>query len=186
MKPLPIQILEFVLAQPAHKLPVIFTPGKSPLPDCSESPEDIFQEVLRLENEGLIEAVVIRDVTGKSNQAQIRYINLDGRRYLATREMKIKDDTAFRKLFLWGIAGIVILLAVVFGIKRGRPAATHPIYPQELPQTEVPVATPPTASPEATPAPSPTATPTPLPETSPSPSPSTKPKEIVLKPHSRS
>ena len=134
MTPLTIQILEFVLAQPAHKLPVIFTPEKSPLSECAESPEDIFQEVLRLEKENLIEAIVVRDVISKPQQVQIRYIPLKGRVYLNDRHSKIQEKNPFRNVFLWGTVAIVILVAVILSSFGGNIADALRLHRHESPQ----------------------------------------------------
>ena len=87
-----IPILDFVTAQPAHKLPVVFTNEKCPLPDCSDSPEEIFQEVLMLHKQGWIEAHFNRDVVGKPSRVEIRYVTLEGRFFwIAGRQMFKKE-----------------------------------------------------------------------------------------------
>jgi hypothetical protein len=119
MNHLTIPILEFVQAQPAHKLPVRFTLDKTPLPEASESPEEIFGEVLRLQNEKLVEAHVIRDISGKPYQAEIRYVTLAGRVLMNATEIKIKEKDPHRRVFLWGIVGIVILMAAIIASHGG-------------------------------------------------------------------
>ena len=82
MKHIAIQILEFVRSKPAHKLPVLFTLGECPLPECSESPEVVFQEVLGMVKEGLIEAHVIRDMKSNPKEIEVRYITIVGANHL--------------------------------------------------------------------------------------------------------
>jgi len=88
MKHLAIQILEFVRSKPAQKLPVHFTLGECPLPDCSESPEEDFQEVLRMVKAGLLEAHVIRGVKSKPKEIEVRYINVVGENHLEAKGPK--------------------------------------------------------------------------------------------------
>ena len=90
MKHLEIRILEFVRAQQGHKLPVVFTLGKNPLPDCSESPEEVLQDVHRLKKEGIIEAFEIMDVTGKPSREEIHYVTLKGIVWLEKNHSGIK------------------------------------------------------------------------------------------------
>jgi len=88
MKHIAIQILEFVRSKPAHKLPVLFTLGECPLPECSESPEVVFQEVLRMAKEGLIEAHVIRDMKSNPKEIEVRYVTIVGANHLESKEPK--------------------------------------------------------------------------------------------------
>ena len=180
MNHLTIPILEFVKAQPAHRLPVVFTAENSPLPDCSESPEEILKEVLTLQKDGWIEAHVIRDVTGKPYRAEVRYISLAGSVFLDGRASKARENAPIGKLILWGIVGIVILLAIILGGFAARNAGSHSQQQHESPKKEMiaetlpptPSPTPvPVATPEAPPSPAitpaPSATPTPAPVASP-------------------
>ena len=82
MKHFVIQILEFVRSKPAHKLPVLFTLEECPLPNCSESPEEVFQEVFRMVKEGLIEAYVIRDMKSNPKEIEVRYVTVVGANHL--------------------------------------------------------------------------------------------------------
>ena len=185
MKYLATPILEFVLAQTAHKLPVVFTLEECPLPDCSESPEDVLGEVLRLQKEGWIEAHVTRGVTGKPKRVEVRYITLPGRNYLESRNTRGKENNPARgliRLISWGIAGLVLILVLLWVFGR------HAISPREVQRgpavsellgdisalTTVPTSSPePSATPDVSTspvlAPSPTATPAPQPVASPSP-----------------
>jgi hypothetical protein len=188
MKYLVTPILEFVLAQPAHKLPVVFTLEECPLPDCSESSEDVLGEVLRLQKEGWIEAHVTRGVTGKPKQVEVRYVTLPGRNYLESRNTRGQVNNPASALIRWGITGLVVMVLVllwVFGRHASSPREEqHAPAVSDLPgDTSAPISLP-TSSPEpsATPdvstspvlAPSPTATPTPEPVASPTPSPHRK------------
>ena len=91
MKLLTIQILEFVRSKPAHKMPVLFTPGECPLPVCSESPSEVFHEVLRMEKEGLIEAYVNRDVKSNPKEIEVRYVTLAGAIHLESKGAKTRE-----------------------------------------------------------------------------------------------
>jgi hypothetical protein len=86
MKHLATSILEFVRSKPAHKLPVLFTPSECPLPDCSESPDVVFHEVLMMVKQGLVEAHVIRDVKSNTKEIEVRYVTLAGTRHLEPLE----------------------------------------------------------------------------------------------------
>jgi len=88
MKHLAIQILEFVRSKPAHQLPVRFTLGECPVPDCSESPEVVFQEVLRMAKEGVIEAHVIRDMKSNPKEIEVRYVTIIGANHLEAKGSK--------------------------------------------------------------------------------------------------
>ena len=186
MKHLATPILEFVLAQPAHKLPVVFTLEECPLPDCSEAPENVLGEALRLQKEGWIEAHVTRGVAGKPKRVEVRYITLPGRNYLESRNTRGKENNPARgliQLISWGVAGLVVLILVLLWA-FGR----HAISPREVQHapavselqgdtsalTSVPTPSPePSATPDVSTSPvlahSPTATPTPQPVASPSP-----------------
>jgi hypothetical protein len=91
MKSLIIQILEFVRNQPAHRLPALFNQEECPLPECTESPEDVFQEVLRMQKEGLVEAHVNRDCKSNPKQLEIRYVTLAGANYLEAKNGKLRE-----------------------------------------------------------------------------------------------
>ena len=108
-----IPLLEFVTAQPAHKLPVVFTNEKCPLPDCTESPEEIFKEVLTLQRQGWIEARINRDVIGKPSQVEIRYVTLEGSAFLHGRQADSQEGMPIGKLIIWGSGGITILISSV-------------------------------------------------------------------------
>ena len=193
MKHLATPILEFVLTQPAHKLPVVFTLEECPLPDCEESPEDVLGEVLRLQREGWIEAHVTRGVDGKPKRVEIRYITGAGRINLEGRNSRGQENTAARGLLSWGIAGLFILVLVAFWALGGRsgnsprgerhaPLASDRSEVKPAP-TPAPTPSPePSATPEVSPAPAlaptPSATPIPQPEASPSPSPASAHKRV--------
>lgn len=151
MKHLTIPILEFVMAQPAHKLPVVFTPEKCPLPDYSDDSEEVFKEVLKLQHEGLIEANTTRAVAGKPHQVQIRYITIDGRDYLDNRNTNATHNTQIKRLFPWVIAAGFILVAAIIGTIRHH---RHELSKDETSiVTPMPTATPlPSASPFGSPA----------------------------------
>lgn len=189
MKHLATPILEFVLTQPAHKLPVIFTLEDCPLPDCSDSPEDVLGEVLRLHKEGWIEAHVTRAVAGKAKQIEIRYVTLTGRNYLESRNTRASDHRTSSPLFLLGGAGLLIFILLLFwalGALGGRSASNSSdqkqapsvselseaaTLPDSMPSPTAPPTLTPVASPEPTLVPASEATPLPLPVASSSPSP---------------
>lgn len=193
-----IPLLEFVTAQPAHKLPVVFTNEKCPLPDCTESPEEIFKEVLTLHRQGWIEARINRDVVGKPSQVEIRYVTLEGSAFLHGRQTNSQEGMPIGKLILWGSGGIIILILAILGAHfiSVRSPKQSEIPRKELPvQVPTPVSTPsptplPVASPEpspsAIPSASPSATPTPIQAVTPvpSPTPSSKSGEATPKPRS--
>ena len=118
-----LPVLEFVLSQPAHKLPAIFTPEKNPLVDFTETPEEVFQEVLKLHRDGWVEAHVIRGVTGKPQQVQVTYVTLDGRIFLDNRHPKSGENNPqvkTTKLVLLGAALLLIItLFLVFRSHSG-------------------------------------------------------------------
>ena len=93
MKPLVIQILEFVKGQPAHKLPAIFTESQSPLTEWSASPEEVFQEVLRMQKESLLVAHVNRDCKSNPKQLEVRYATLAGVKYLESKRGKLTEPS---------------------------------------------------------------------------------------------
>lgn len=196
MKHLAIPIMEFVQAQPAHKLPVVFTLKEVPLPDCDEAPEDVLQEVLRLEKGGLIEAHVSRDVTGKPFKVEIRYVTLDGIRSLGSMDSDDGEKAPKRKgprlgvLLFFVVAIILALAALLKGTGRQEAPAMQsptpaPVASPTPEATATPVAT---ATPSPSVTPEPTATPSPTPSAtalpSASPSPSAKPKGPLKKSHS--
>ena len=193
-----IPLLEFVTAQPAHKLPVVFTNEKCPLPDCTESPEEIFKEVLTLQRQGWIEARINRDVIGKPSQVEIRYVTLEGSAFLHGRQADSQEGMPIGKLIIWGSGGITILILAILGahfISERSPKHS------ELPRHELPVQVPTPAStpsptpiavatpesiPSASQSTSPSATPTPIQEVTPvpTPTPSSKSAEATPKPRS--
>ena len=186
MNHLTLSILEIVKTQPAHKLPMIFTREKCPLPDCSDSPEDVLKEVLALQKEGWIEAHIIRDVSGIPYRAEIRYITLSGRMLLDGRQTKYQESLPLGKLLLGGIIGAMILLFIFIGSMTGRLGFTshqlHDAAKNEIQKTS------PVSEPTAIPTPISTPTPLPSPTNSPSPAPSLvpsiKPDDISPKQHS--
>ena len=93
MKHLATSILEFVRSKPAHKLPVPFTPSECPLPDCAESPDVVFHEVLMLVKEGLVEAHLIRDVKSNTKEIEVRYVTLAGANLLEARRSKKQESS---------------------------------------------------------------------------------------------
>ena len=93
MKPLIIQILEFIRSQPAHRLPALFTGEESPLPGCDESPEAVFQEVLRMQKDGLLEARVNRDCKSNPKKMEVRYVTLAGANYLEAKGGKLGESS---------------------------------------------------------------------------------------------
>jgi len=185
MKYLATPILEFVIAQPAHKLPVVFTLEECPLPDCSESPEDVLGEVLRLLKEGWIEAYVARGVDGKPRRVEIRYVTHSGRNYLENRNTGGQNSNSAMSLVRWVIAGLFVLGLILFWAFSRTASSQH--EGQHLPAVSdlkadktipAPEPTPslePSATPDMSPAPvaspSPSATPIPKPMASPSPTP---------------
>ena len=94
MKHLAIQILEFVRSKPAHQLPVRFTLGECPVPECSESPEVVFQEVLGMVKEGLIEAHVIRDMKSNPKEIEVRYVTIVGANHLEAKGSKKRGSSS--------------------------------------------------------------------------------------------
>ena len=97
MKHLATPILEFVRSKPAHKLPVLFTLEECPLPDCAESPGEVFKKVLTLVKDGLVEAHVSRDVKSNPKQIEVRYVTLAGANYLETNGPKKRGTSSAGK-----------------------------------------------------------------------------------------
>jgi len=120
MNHLTLPILEFILSQPAHKLPAAFTSDKNPLPASSDSSEEIFQEALKLHREGWVEAHIIRGVTGQTREIQISYITLEGRLHLDSKYSKMQENAPLIRALLIG-AVLLTLLALAYFIFRGHP-----------------------------------------------------------------
>jgi hypothetical protein len=183
MKNLSISILEFVLSQPAHKLPAVFDLEQCPFPHGEIALEDVLEEVVRLQSSGLIEANVLKGFDGKASKVQIRYVTLAGKNYLQGRKPVAVQWSVLKKIpaSLLGVVAVALVIGVLllggFGSRKGKPipAATPTPTPDITP---APTATPeptPTPTPEATP--TPTATPEPIPAPTASPKPKPKPKE---------
>jgi len=178
MKNLSISILEFVLSQPAHKLPAVFDLEQCPFPHGEIPLEDILEEIVRLRSSGLIEANVLKGIDGKPYRVQIRYVTLGGKNYLEG-----SNPLAVQWSFLKKILGVVLVVAVLIGFlllgglgRRKGGSVGGDVVPAATP-TPTPEATPsPTATPEPTPTPTPEATPTPTATPSPTPAPSASPK----------
>jgi hypothetical protein len=81
MKNLSNSILEFVLSQPAHKLPAVFDLKQCPIPQGEIPLEEVLEEVVRLKTSGLIEANVLSGIDGKPIAVQIRYVTLGARTF---------------------------------------------------------------------------------------------------------
>jgi hypothetical protein len=181
MKNLSISILEFVLSQPAHKLPANFDLENCPVPHGEISLEAVLDEVVRLQSAGLIEANIQHGIDGKPSKAQIRYVTLGGKNYLEGVN-PIAEQWAFIKKIL--LAVIVTALLIGFLLIGGFGRKSPVVAPVSIPTpTATPESTPtPTPSPEispittATPIPTPEVTPAPTPSPTPSPSVSPKPK----------
>jgi hypothetical protein len=58
------------------------------VPECSESPEVVFKEVLQMVKEGLIEAHVIRDMKSNPKEIEVRYVTIVGANHLETKGPK--------------------------------------------------------------------------------------------------
>lgn len=176
MKSLSIGILEYVLSQPAHKLPADFDLEQCPFPYGELSLEEILEEIIRLKSIGLIEANVLKGIDNKPYKVQVRYVTLDGRNYLEG-----KNPLAEQRSFLIKILGGTLAVAALIGFlilggnRLGGLLHRHGSVEAAATLVATPASTPmatPTPTPEPTPAP--TATPTPTPEPMPSPSPSPK------------
>jgi len=179
MKSFSIDVLEYVLSQPAHKLPAVFDLEQCPFPHGEIPLDEVFEEILRLKSVGLIEANVLKGVDGKPNKVQVRYVTLNGRNYLDG-----KNTLAEQRSVLTKILGGVLVAAMVIGflllggnrldgllhrVSAGEPASTPLATPTPTPEP-TPIPTPtatPAPTPEPTPIPTPTATPAPTPEPSP-------------------
>lgn len=120
MTPIAIQILELVRAQPAHKLPLVFTIESNPIPDCDETPEGVLEEALRLERDHLVEAFVVRSVTGKPRRVEIKYITLSGRVAMDGRDAKIKEGGSLGKVILLMLA-LICFGGLLFFFLRPNP-----------------------------------------------------------------
>jgi hypothetical protein len=170
MKSLSIGILEYVLSQPAHKLPADFDLEQCPFPYGELSLEEILEEIIRLKSIGLIEANVLKGIDNKPYKVQVRYVTLDGRNYLEG-----KNPLAEQRSFLIKILGGTLAVAALIGFlilggnRLGGLLHRHGTVEAAADSTPIP-----TSTPMATPAPTPEPTPTPTPEPMPSPSPSPK------------
>jgi hypothetical protein len=170
MKSLSIGILEYVLSQPAHKLPAVFDLEQCPFPYGELSLEEILEEIIRLKSIGLIEANVLKGIDNKPYKVQVRYVTLDGRNYLEG-----KNPLAEQRSFLIKILGGTLAVAALIGFlilggnRLGGLLHRHGTVEAAADSTPIP-----TPTPMATPAPTPEPTPTPTPEPMPSPSPSPK------------
>jgi hypothetical protein len=170
MKSLSIGILEYVLSQPAHKLPADFDLEQCPFPYGELSLEEILEEIIRLKSIGLIEANVLKGIDNKPYKVQVRYVTLDGRNYLEG-----KNPLAEQRSFLIKILGGTLAVAALIGFlilggnRLGGLLHRHGTVEAAADSTPIP-----TPTPMATPAPTPEPTPTPTPEPMPSPSPSPK------------
>ena len=181
-KSLSISVLEYILSQPAHKLPADFDLAQCPFPHGEIPLEEIFEEILRLKSVGLIEANVIKGIDGKPTKVQVRYVTLSGRNYLEGKNPQVEQRAILRKI-VGGLLVAVLVIGFLFvGSTRlgGLLQRHHEVPPAPTP-TPTPVPTPtPTPTPVPTPTPEPTPTATPTPEPTPTPSPSPKHR---AKPH---
>jgi hypothetical protein len=154
MKHLVTAILEFVLSQPAHRLPAVFTPATCPLPDCSESPEDVFDTVLKLNQQELIKAHVTRGVHGAPCQAEVQYVTLAGRIHLENRLEKTREKKLSERVAVGGGLAVIAILVVVgvmiFGLFRGPRSSSPGPQHADLPKSTAPAEPP---APAATPSP---------------------------------
>ena len=183
MKNLSNSILEFVLSQPAHKLPVVFDLEQCPFPHGEIALEEVLEEIVRLQASGLVEANVLKGIDGKPSKVQIRYVTLAGKNFLQGRNPVAVQWSVLKKIpaSLLGVVAVALLIGVLllggFGSRKGKPlpAATPTPTPDITP---APTATPePTPTPTPEPTPTPTATPSPTPAPTASPKPKPKPKE---------
>lgn len=180
-KSLSISVLEYILSQPAHKLPADFDLAQCPFPHGEIPLEEVFEEVLRLKSVGLIEANVLKGIDGKPTKVQVRYVTLNGRNYLEGKNPQTEQRAILRKI-LGGLLAAVLVMGFLFVGSTRLAGLLH--RPHEEPPAPTPTPTPiPTPTPTPTPEPTPTATPTPTPEPTPTPSPSPSPKHRA-KPHS--
>jgi len=164
MKNLSISILEFVLSQPAHKLPAVFDLEQCPFPHGEIPLEDVLEEIVRLQSSGLIEANVLKGIDGKPYRVQIRYVTLGGKNYLEGGNPLVVQWSFLKK-----ILGAVLVVAVLIGFlllgglgRRNGGSVGGDVVSAATP-TPTPEATP-TATPEPTPTPTPEATPTATPK----------------------
>ncbi len=170
MKSLSIGILEYVLSQPAHKLPAVFDLEQSPFPYGELSLEEILEEIIRLKSIGLIEANVLKGIDNKPYKVQVRYVTLDGRNYLEGKN-PLAEQRSFLTKILGGTLAVAALIGflILGGNRLGGLLHRHGTVEAAADSTPIP-----TPTPMATPAPTPEPTPTPTPEPMPSPSPSPK------------
>lgn len=172
MKSLSIGILEYVLSQPAHKLPAVFDLEQCPFPYGELSLEEILEEIIRLKSIGLIEANVLKGIDNKPYKVQVRYVTLDGRNYLEGKNPLAEQRSVLIKI-LGGTLAVAALIGflILGGNRLGGLLHRHGTVEAAATLVATPASTP-MATP--TPTPAPTATPTPTPEPMPSPSPSPK------------
>lgn len=176
MKSLSIGILEYVLSQPAHKLPAVFDLEQCPIPYGELSLEEILEEIIRLKSIGLIEANVLKGIDNKPYKVQVRYVTLDGRNYLEGKNpLAEQRPILIKTLTITLVVGMVMGFLLLGGTLLGGFLHRHGDVEAAADSTPIP-----TPTPVATPAPTPEPTPTPTPEPTPIPSPS--PKHGV-KPH---
>ena len=184
MKNLSISILEFVLSQPAHKLPAVFDLEQCPFPHGEIPLEDILEEIVRLRSSCLIEANVLKGIDGKPYRVQIRYVTLGGKNYLEGGNPLVVQWSFLKK-----ILGAVLVVAVLIGFlllgglgRRNGGSVGGDVVSAATP-TPTPEATPTaTPSPSASPKPKPKETPHASPNAKASPSASPKLKEGKEKP----
>ena len=172
MKSLSISVLEYILSQPAHKLPAVFDLEQCPFPHGEIPLEEVFEEILRLKSVGLIEANVVKGIDGKPTKVQVRYVTLSGRNYLEGKNPQVEQRAILRKI----VGGILVAVLVIGFLLAGSTRLGDLLHRQG----EMPPAPSPTPVPTPTPTPTPELTPTPTPEPTPTPSPSPKHR---AKPH---
>lgn len=173
MRNLSISILEFVLSQPAHKLPAVIDLEQCPFPHGEIPLEEVLEEIVRLQSSGLIEANVFKGIDGKPCKAQIRYVTLGGKSYLQGSNPGAVPWSFLKKIpsSLLVILAFAILIGLLLlsGLGRRNGHVVQVATPGPAPQiTPAPTQEPATNPvPEATPAPTATPTPTPAPPASP-------------------
>jgi outer membrane biosynthesis protein TonB len=172
MKSLSISVLEYILSQPAHKLPAVFDLEQCPFPHGEIPLEEVFEEILRLKSVGLIEANVVKGIDGKPTKVQVRYVTLSGMNYLEGKNPQVEQRAILRKI----VGGLLVAVLVIGFLFVGSTRIGNFLHGHhEVPPTPTPIPTPvPTPTPLPTPTPEPTPTATPTPEPTPTPSPSPK------------
>jgi len=176
MKNLSSNILEFVLSQPAHKLPAVFDLEQCPFPQGEIPLEDVLEEIVRLQSSGLIEANVLKGIDGKPSKIQIRYVTLDGRNYLQGRN-PVAVEWPFLKKMMAAVIAVVVLIVFLFLGGLGRRKGDVPPTASPSPTRQIA----PTPTPLASPKPKPksSASPREAPGSKPSSSTSPKPANLV-------